>query len=115
MLAHEGKRIGKGGQGFAIPGRLSNRKRLAIQQLMSKNGDERKECQQGRSGAHNRQIRPLALGLDAQMSTHLMKSDFDRPAQNKPLDDVGRLCILIGAKQGQWLRLSLWSANEDPT
>src|SRR5260370_15271066 len=82
---------------------------------MSKNGHERKEFQQGRSGAHNRQIGPLALGLDAQMSTHLMKSDFDRPAQNKPLDDVGSLCILIGAKQGHWLILSLWITNEDPT
>src|SRR2546425_9633294 len=58
MLAHEGERIGKGRQGFAIPSRLSNRKRVAIQQVMSKNGHERKQAQQGRSGAQNRQIRP---------------------------------------------------------
>lgn len=35
MLAHEGEGIGKGRQGFAIPSRLPNRKRVAIQQVMS--------------------------------------------------------------------------------
>src|SRR5712692_6944918 len=53
--------------------------------------------------------------LDAQMSTHFMKGDFDRPAQDKPLHDLGSLYILIGAKQGHWLILALWIANEDPT
>src|SRR5712692_10350398 len=53
--------------------------------------------------------------LDAQMSTHFMKGDFDRPAQDKPLHDLGSLYILIGAKQGHWLILSLWITNEDPT
>src|SRR2546421_2678592 len=115
MLTNESERIGKGRQGFAIPSRLSNRKRLAIQQVMSKDGHERKESQQGRSGAQNGHIRPLALGLDAQMSTHFMKGDFDRPAQDKPLHDLGSLSILIGAKQGHWLILALWIANEDPT
>ena len=65
MLANESQRIRKGGQGFGIPGGLSNGKRLLTQQVMSKNGHERKESQQGRCGAHNRHIRPLALGLDS--------------------------------------------------
>ena len=111
MLANESKRIRKGGQGFAIPGGLSNGKRLLTQQLMSKNGHERKESQQGGSGAQDRQIRPLALGLDAQMSTHLMKGDFDRPAQDKPLHDLDSFRVLVGAKQGHWFILSLWIAT----
>ena len=115
MLANESKRIRKGGQGFGIPGGLSNGKRLSIQELMGKQGDKRKESQQGRSRAHNRQIRPLALGLDAQMSTHLMKGDFDRPAQDKPLHDLDSFRVLVGAKQGHWLILSFWIANEYPT
>jgi hypothetical protein len=82
MLTNESERIRKGGQGFAIPGRLTNRKRLLTQQLMSKNGDKRKECQQGGRGAHDRQIRPLALRLDAHMSTHLMKGDFNGAITN---------------------------------
>src|SRR5947209_6143355 len=115
MLAHEGECIGKGRQGFAIPSRLSNRKRVAIQQLMSKDGNARKECQQGRSRAQNRQIGPLALRLDAQMSTNLMKGDFNCPAQDKPLHDLESLCILIGAEPRHGLILSLWITNEDPT
>src|SRR5437660_2309766 len=113
MLAHEGECIGKGRQGFAIPSRLSNRKRVAIQQLMSKDGNARKECQQGRSRAQNRQIGPLALRLDAQMSTNLMKGDFNCPAQDKPLHDLESLCILIGAEPRHGLILSLWITNED--
>ena len=44
MLANERKRIGKGRQGFAIPSRLTNGKGLLTQQLLRKNGHERKEC-----------------------------------------------------------------------
>ena len=107
MLTNERKRIGKGRQGFAIPGGLTNGKRVFTQQLLRKNGHERKESQQGRSGAQNRQIRPLALGLDAQMSTNLMKGDFNCPAQDKPLDDLERLCILIGTRASPLARSGL--------
>ena len=79
MLTNEGKRIGKGRQGFGVPSRLANGKGLVPQQLLSKKSDERKECQQGGSGTQDCQIRPLALRLDAQMSTHLMKGDLDGP------------------------------------
>ncbi len=61
MLTNESERIRKGRQGFGIPGCLTNGKGVFIHQLMSKNGHERRECQQGRSGAHNGQIRPLTL------------------------------------------------------
>src|SRR5258708_455969 len=115
MLTNERQRIGKGRQGFAIPGGLTNGKGVFTQQLLRKNGHERKECQQGRSGAQNRQIRPLALGLDAQMSTNFMKGDFNCPAQDKPLDDLESLCLLIGTQQGQWLVPALWITNEHPT
>ncbi|HVB24858.1 MAG TPA: hypothetical protein VNG51_23170 [Ktedonobacteraceae bacterium] len=101
MLANERKRIRKGQQTFGVPGSLTNGKGLLIQQLLSKNGDERKECQQGGRSVCNRQLRPLALRLDAQMSTYLMKGDFQRTPQDKPLDILGRFCLLIGAKQGQ--------------
>ena len=97
MLANERQRIGKGGQGFGVPSRLADGKRLLTQQLMCEHGHERKEAQQGRGGARNGQIRPLPLRLDAQMSTHFMKGDLDRPAQDKPLEDLDSLCLLIGA------------------
>src|SRR2546421_9270787 len=115
MLTNQCKRIRKGRQGFAIPSRLTNGKGVFPQQLLRKNGHERKECQQGGSGAQNGQIRPLALGLDAQMSTNLVKGDFNCPAQDKPLDDLESLCLLIGTQQGQWLVSAFWVPNEHPT
>ncbi len=97
MLTDERERIGKGGQGFAIPGSLTNGKGVLTQELMSKNGHQRKECQQGGGGAQDRQIRLLALRLHAQMSTDLMEGDFHRPAQDKPGNDLDRLGLLISA------------------
>ncbi len=61
MLANESKRIRKGQQAFGVPGSLTNGKGLLIQQLLSKNGEERKDRQQGGSSVCNRQLRPLAL------------------------------------------------------
>jgi hypothetical protein len=61
MLTNQSERIGERGQDFGVPGCLANGKRLAIQQLLRKNGDQRKKAHQDRSGAHNRHIRPLAL------------------------------------------------------
>jgi hypothetical protein len=51
MLTNEGERIGKRGKRFCIPGRLTNRQRLLLEQLMSKDRDQRKESEQGRGGA----------------------------------------------------------------
>ncbi len=114
MLTNESERIGKGGQGFVIPGSLTNGKGMFTQQLLSKNGDQRKERQQGGSGTQDRQIRPLALRLHAQMCTYLVKGDLYCPAQDKPLHNLDRLCLLIGAEQGHGLVLALGVANEHP-
>lgn len=107
MLTNQSQGIGKGGQGFAIPSRLPNRKGLLTQQLMGKNGDEGKQAQQGRRGAQDRQIRPLTLGLDPQMVPHFMKGDFDRPTQDKPLHDLGSLRLVIGARASPWAHTCL--------
>jgi len=45
--------------------------------------------------------------LDAQMSTNLVKGDFNGPAQDKPLDDLERLCILIGTRASPLARSGL--------
>ncbi len=66
---------------------------------MSKDGDQRKEREQGRGGAQDGKIGPLPLRLHAQMSTDLMKSDFQLPSQNKPLQDGLSRSLLIGAQK----------------
>ncbi len=44
-----------------------------------------------------------------------MRGDFTRPTQDKPLYNPDRLCMLIGAQQGQGLVLAFWVAHEHPT
>ncbi|HEY1348276.1 MAG TPA: hypothetical protein VGF67_01465 [Ktedonobacteraceae bacterium] len=44
MRTQISQRLGKGRQGFGRPGRLANRKRLALQQLLSKDRDEGKQA-----------------------------------------------------------------------
>ena len=59
-------------------------------------------------GVGDGQIRPLALGLHAQVGTHLLKEpapylirgDRQLPAQDKPFQDLGRVRRWVGAQQG---------------
>ncbi len=88
MLTSKRQRVRKGRQGFGIPGGLAHREWVFIEQLMGKNSHERKYPQKSGGGAHNGQIRPLALRFHAQMRAHLMKGDFHRPTHDKPVQDL---------------------------
>jgi hypothetical protein len=67
---------------------------------MGQEGDQRKQAEQGRSGAGNGRIRPLALGFHAQMGAHLMKGDFHPPAADEPGQDLERHQVEIGRQHG---------------
>lgn len=85
MLTNKGQGVRKGGQGFGIPGRLADRKGLLIQRMLSKKGDRRKESQEGRSGTQH-----------GQMGSHLMERHVNRPAHDKPCQDLNRVSVLVG-------------------
>ena len=72
-----------------------------MQDVMSKERNQGKESEQGRSRAQNGQVRPLALGLDAQVRSRFLKGDLQLPAQDKPFEDLGWGGAQIGAEQGQ--------------
>src|SRR5215469_8071621 len=99
MLTNEGQRIRKSRKRFGIPGCLANRQRLPLEQLMSKDRDQREESKQCRCGAQDGQVRPLALGLHAQMSAYFMKGDFHWPAHHKPLQDGLGTSLLISTQK----------------
>src|SRR5215467_7052637 len=115
MLTNEGQRIGKSRKRFAIPGRLADGQRLTLEQLMSKDGDQRKESEQSRSGAQDGQVGPLSLRLYPQMSANLMKGHFYWPSQHKPLQDSLGRSLLIGTQRRLRIELSLRITNEHPT
>jgi hypothetical protein len=99
MLTNEGQGVGKSGKSFALPGRLTNGQRLTLEQLMSKDRDQRKESQLSRGGAQDDKVGPLPLRLHAQMSAYLMKGNFHLPSQNKPFQDDLCLSLLIVAQK----------------
>jgi len=83
--------IGKGRQGFGVPGRLACGDRMTGQvKRMSHQGNPRKQPQQQWCRAGNRFVRPLALGFNAEMPPDLLKGDFNLPAPHKPLNDLER-------------------------
>ena len=63
----------------------------------------------------NGQIGPLALGLHAQMGAHLLKGDFQLPAQDKPFQDLGRVRRRVGAEQGLGSEGALGVSDQHPT
>ena len=63
VTADESDDIRKGGFGFGVPGGRADGQRALGSELVSQQGDERKQAQEGGGGAGNCQIRPLALGF----------------------------------------------------
>lgn len=66
---------------------------------MGEQSDQRKESQQGWRSAQNRQVRPLALGFDAETGARFLKGDFQLPAQNRPFHNLRRLNSAISAEE----------------
>ena len=86
--SHKSDRIREGWRGFDIPGSLSHRQTAMYLWLICQQGHPREQAHQNRRGSSDCFIRPLALGFYAQVSAHFLKSDFDLPAANKPLQDL---------------------------
>jgi len=89
------QRIAEGRLGLVIPGRLADRQLLAASVLMRQQRHQREETQQGWRGAQDRQVRPLALSLYAQMLADLMVGDFNGLITNDKfcLSRPGRLML----------------------
>jgi hypothetical protein len=115
MLTNQGQRISKSEKHFGILSRLTSRQRLTLEQLMSKDRDQRKEYQQSRSGAQDGKVGPLSLRRRAQMSTYLMECHIHLLSQNKPLQDGLSLSLLIGTQKSLGIELPLRVPNEYPT
>ena len=59
-------------------------------------------------------VRPLALGLHAQVAPDLLKGNFQLPAQDKPFQDLGRVRCRVGAQQGLGVEGALGVADQHP-
>lgn len=114
-LSHECQPIREGGRRFDIPGSLSNGEFLPFGGLMCQQGHQRKQTQQGRWGARNGGIRPLALGFDPQVSADFVKGDFHAPAADKPAQNLARIQVQDRRQDSLGLKDPLWIADQHLT
>jgi hypothetical protein len=99
VATHHRQRIRKCRFFLHIPGRSAYRERFILSQAVRKQGDQGKQAQQSGDSTRNRQVRPLALGFQAQVSACFLKSNFDIPTQNKPMQDLEGAGIQVGAEK----------------
>lgn len=52
------------------------------------------------SASRQGEVRPLALGLDAEMGTGLLERDLQLPTLDEPAHDLIRRAMEVGAQQG---------------
>ena len=83
--------------------------------LVRPEGDQRGQAKQCRSGAHDREVGPLALGFDAKMGAAFLERDLELPARDEPLEDIDRSGIEIAAEEGLQCKLSARIADQQPS
>ena len=109
ILTNDSQCIRKSRDRFGIPGRLSNREFAFEFQLVRQESNDRKQSQQSRGCSEDGPIRPLALGLNTQVSSNLLEGHFQLPAQDEPLQDLLWLDVQVGTKQGLGFELPFGS------
>src|SRR5215212_5791425 len=110
-----GKSVGEGRARLAVPSVDTDGRAGATVEACRKQGHDREQREQAGRRAGNRPIRPLALGLDAEMVAHFAEGDFHLPALDEPADDLQRLASGIGAQQGLRVEAMLRIAQQHPT
>ena len=100
LATHQGEGVGEGGGALAYQADCrigaAGRAELVV-------GEERhqgEETEQRRGGAGDRTIRPLPLGLDAQVRPHLVEGHFELPAEDEPGEDLQGIGLHVGTEQG---------------
>src|SRR5574337_853407 len=112
--------ITKSGPVLVIPSGLSGGQLAPTRMPMGQQSHQREQAQQGRGSAHDRPGGPepkapygLALGFDAQVSTHLVQRDFQLPSENEPLHDLHGLDVQVRAQQGLGLEFAFGVPDQD--
>ena len=80
LAAHQRECIAEGWLGLMVPGGLSDRQFLALGVGMGHQRHQGEESQQDGGRPQDGQVRPLALGLHAQVFAGFVQSDFHLPA-----------------------------------
>jgi hypothetical protein len=110
-----GDGIAEGAVRLGVPGGGSWSEWQSGWQVVRPEGNEREQTKQSRSGAHDREVGPLALGFDAKMGAAFLERDLELPARDEPLEDIDRSGIEIGAEEGLRCKLAARIADQQPS
>ena len=97
-----------------VPGRPPNSTTRPCHVAMGEQSDHREQPHKRRCGPAYRQIRPLTLRLESQMSAYLLEGHFQLPTRDEPREDLLRIGVEIGTQKGLGLELSLWVMDHNP-
>ena len=111
VATHGGEGIGEGRTRLAVPSRgRDGQARLGAEPRGQERDDGEQAGPAGR-GACDGEVRPLALGLDAEMVAHFPEGDFHLPALDEPADDLQRVAARIGAESGAGGAKRFWGSR----
>src|SRR3954469_682727 len=112
-MADAGESVAEGWQRFPVPARRAHRRHLGGIQFVGPERDQGEQAEEDRRGAVDGYVRPLPLGLHAEVAADLGECDLDRPATNEPAEDVERLRIEIGAEECLGVALTRRVTDQD--
>ncbi len=84
---------------IAVPGSGVGGPACAGRQACGQKHDDGEEGQEARGRAGDGAIGPLALGLDAEMSSRFLEGGLDAPTPDEPGDDVLGRAVEVGAQE----------------
>src|SRR3954462_356786 len=99
LAADSGERVGEGWALLAIPSSRRDRQTLLEAEPGGQERDQGEQPEQTRRRTGDGQVRPLALGLDAEVVTHVPEGDFHLPALDEPGQDLQRIAGEVGAEE----------------
>src|SRR3954467_12718243 len=98
LAADSGERVGEGWALLAIPSSRRDHQTRLEAEPGGQERDQGEQPEQTRRRTGNGQVRPLALGLDAEVVTHVPEGDFHLPALDEPGQDLQRIAGEVGAE-----------------
>src|SRR3954468_16353727 len=96
LPADGGEGIGEGRALLAVPSRGGDLQARAVVEAGGEQRHDREQPEQAGRRARDRLVRPLALGLDAEMVPHLAEGDLQLPTLDEPADDLQGILAHVG-------------------
>ena len=97
MAAHRGQVVAEGEAALAVLGRGRDGEARLRRERGREQGDEGEQAEQAGCRAHDGEVGPLPLCLDAQVVAYFAEGHFKMPALHEPAHDLQQLLRGIGA------------------